>query len=58
VGSRPRRPDRDRHLGALDTQVAGGLFYLPNNEADALLHFATSTIWLAGAAHYFLIERE
>ena len=31
-----------------DTQVAGGLFAFPNNEADAVLHFATSTIWLAG----------
>jgi Domain of unknown function (DUF4383) len=40
-----------------DTQVAGGLFAFPNNEADAVLHFATSTIWLAGAAHYFLVEQ-
>jgi Domain of unknown function (DUF4383) len=41
----------------LSTEVAGGLFYFPNNETDAILHFATSTIWLAGAAHYFLTER-
>lgn len=41
----------------LETKVAGGLFYFPNNEMDALLHFGTSTIWLAGAAHYFLVER-
>jgi hypothetical protein len=41
----------------LDTQIAGGLFYFPNNATDALLHFATSTIFLAGAAHYFSIER-
>ena len=40
----------------LDTQLAGGLLYFPNNETDALLHFGTSTIFLAGAAHYFLIE--
>jgi Domain of unknown function (DUF4383) len=40
-----------------DTQVAAGLFYFPNNEADALLHFGTSAIFLAGAAHYFLVER-
>lgn len=41
----------------LDPQVAGGLFYFPNGGADALLHFGTSTIFLAGAAHYFLGER-
>ena len=39
------------------TELAGGLFYFPNNETDALLHFATSTIFLAGSAHYFLTER-
>lgn len=38
----------------IDPQVAGGLFYLPNQEADAVLHFGTSAIFLAGAAHYFL----
>lgn len=32
------------------TEVAGGLFYFPNNEVDAVLHFATSAIWLTGAA--------
>lgn len=41
----------------VETQVAGGLFYFPNNETDALLHFGTSLIFVAGAAHYFLIER-
>ena len=41
----------------LDAQVAGGLFYLPSGGTDALLHFGTSTIFLAGAAHYFLVER-
>ncbi|HVS28519.1 MAG TPA: DUF4383 domain-containing protein [Solirubrobacteraceae bacterium] len=41
----------------LDAQVAGGLFSLPHGVADALLHFATSAIFVAGAAHYFVIER-
>jgi hypothetical protein len=41
----------------IDTHVAGGLFYLPNQAADALLHFGTSAIFLAGAAHYFLAKR-
>ena len=40
----------------LETQVAGGLFYLPNQEADALLHLGTSAIFVAGAAHYYLFE--
>jgi hypothetical protein len=38
----------------LSTQVAGGLFYFPHGDADALLHLGTSAIFLAGAAHYFL----
>ncbi|MCE3266421.1 MAG: hypothetical protein K0S15_1130 [Solirubrobacterales bacterium] len=38
----------------MDTQVAGGLFYFPNGTPDALLHFGTSTIFLAGGAHHFL----
>jgi Domain of unknown function (DUF4383) len=37
-----------------DTQPAAGLFSFPNNEIDAVLHFATSAIFLAGAAHYRL----
>jgi Domain of unknown function (DUF4383) len=41
----------------MDTQVALGLFAFPNQEADALLHFATSLIWITGAAHYFVRER-
>ena len=41
----------------LDTQVAGGLFSFPHQSSDALLHFATSTIWLFGAAHYFFVEQ-
>ncbi len=39
------------------TRVAGGLFYFPNGGADALLHFATSAIFLAGVAHYALTRR-
>jgi hypothetical protein len=43
---------------ALDsTQVAGGLFYFPHGDADALLHLGTSAIFLAGAAHYYLAGR-
>ena len=41
----------------VETQLAGGLFYFPNNEVDALLHFGTSLIFVAGAAHYFLTGR-
>jgi hypothetical protein len=36
-----------------DSQPAGGLFSFPHNGADALLHFATSAIFLAGALHHF-----
>jgi hypothetical protein len=36
-----------------DTQPAAGLFSFPHNGADALLHFATSAIFLTGAAHHF-----
>jgi Domain of unknown function (DUF4383) len=39
------------------TKLAGGLFYFPNNGTDALLHFATAAIFLAGSAHYFVGER-
>jgi uncharacterized protein DUF4383 len=42
----------------LDSQVAGGLFYLPNGGADALLHFSVAAIFLAGGTHYFLTERQ
>ena len=42
---------------ALSTQVAGGLFYFPHGGADVLLHIGTSTIFLAGAAHYYLAGR-
>ena len=41
---------------SLSTQVAGGLFYFPHGGADALLHIGTSMIFLAGAAHYHLVE--
>jgi hypothetical protein len=40
---------------ALSTQVGGGLFYFPHGGADALLHLGTSTIFLAGAAHHYLV---
>jgi hypothetical protein len=42
---------------ALSTQVAAGLFYFPHGDADALLHVGTSTIFLAGAAHYYMAGR-
>jgi Domain of unknown function (DUF4383) len=38
----------------LDANVAFGLFYLPSTTADALLHFGTSAIFLAGAVHHYL----
>jgi hypothetical protein len=38
----------------LSEQVAGGLFYFPNGGADALLHFATSAIFIGGALHWYL----
>ncbi len=34
---------------------AGGLFYFPHGDADALLHVGTSAIFLAGAAHHYLV---
>ena len=37
--------------------VAGGLFSFPHQEADALLHVGTASIFLAGAANYFFAER-
>jgi hypothetical protein len=42
---------------ALFSTSIAGLFYFPNNGTDAVLHFATSAIFLAGAAHWFLTER-
>lgn len=32
-----------------ETRLAGGLFYFPNKEVDALLHIAVSAIFVAGA---------
>jgi hypothetical protein len=29
----------------------------PHQEADALLRFATASIFLAGSAHFFFVER-
>src|SRR3954466_1145620 len=37
-----------------DAEVYGGVLYLPNGGADALLHFSVAAIFLAGALHYFL----
>ncbi len=37
-----------------ETHAVGGLFYFPNQMGDALLHFGTSAIFLAGAAHHYL----
>jgi hypothetical protein len=34
-----------------------GLFFFPHADTDALLHLATSTIFLAGFAHYMLVTR-
>jgi Domain of unknown function (DUF4383) len=39
------------------SHVAGGLFYLPNGGADALLHIGTSAIFISGAIHYYAFER-
>ncbi len=41
----------------LSTRVAAGLFYFPHGDADALLHLGTSMIFLAGAAHYYLVTQ-
>jgi len=37
-----------------ETHAVGGLFYFPNQMGDALLHFGTSAIFLAGAARHYL----
>jgi hypothetical protein len=37
----------------LSTSVAGGLFVFPHNGADAVLHFVTASVFLAG----FLLSR-
>ena len=37
----------------ISTQLAGGLFYFPNNETDAILHFATSAIFIGGTLSYW-----
>ena len=42
---------------ALETQVAGGLFYFPHNAADALLHVGTATIFLVGGVDGSLLHR-
>jgi hypothetical protein len=37
----------------MSTKIAGGVFFFPNNEADAWFHLGTAAIFLAGALHYF-----
>lgn len=37
---------------ALEEHAVGGLFYFPHATGDALLHVATSLIFVAGAASY------
>lgn len=44
-------------LWALATPRVAGLFYLPNQTADALLHLATAAVLLAGAVPYLLARR-
>lgn len=36
----------------LSEQVLGGLFYFPNAAGDAVLHFATSAVFIAGIASH------
>jgi hypothetical protein len=47
----------DTRWALLDTQPAGGLFSFPHNGTDALLHFGTSAIFLAGAVRHFVTSR-
>jgi hypothetical protein len=42
----------------LDDHPAGGLFYFPNGEADALLHVATASVFLAGVVQFLVVGRE
>ncbi len=41
----------------LETHAVGGLFYFPNATGDALLHVATSLVFVAGAAWYVMRGR-
>ncbi len=41
----------------LDVHAAAGLFYFPHQRADAILHFAVSAVFIAGAVHYLLAGR-
>jgi Domain of unknown function (DUF4383) len=43
---------------ALASTSIAGLFYFPHHDTDALLHFGTSAVFVAGAAHYFLAQRQ
>jgi hypothetical protein len=40
----------------IDQRPLAGLFYFPGNVTDAILHFATSTIFFAGIAHYVIVS--
>ncbi|MGZ5310455.1 MAG: DUF4383 domain-containing protein [Solirubrobacterales bacterium] len=39
----------------LDAHAAAGLFYFPNSSGDAILHFATASIFAAGALHHYVL---
>lgn len=41
----------------IETHAAGGLFYFAHQNTGALLHLATSTIWLSGAAVLLSADR-
>lgn len=41
----------------LDDAPLWGLYAFTNNLTDALLHFFTASIWLAGSAHYYSTRR-
>jgi hypothetical protein len=41
----------------ISAHPAAGLFYFPHGDTDALLHVLTSSIFLAGAAHYLITSR-
>ena len=41
----------------LSERPAAGLFYFPHGSSDAMLHIATSAVFLAGFAHYLATNR-
>jgi hypothetical protein len=42
---------------AVSEHPAAGLFFFPHADTDAALHIITSSIFLAGFAHYMLVTR-